>query len=316
MPDSIENRRIAYSLAVPQHGVVARRQLVSAGFSPGTIRHWANVGKLLGILTGVYSLGRPVTTDEAFWMAATLAGGPNAFLTGTAGAAAWGFGEAPDLIEVIRPTGQSRMMASLSPHRPITVRVHRGSLRPGERRHLGPLPLAGPDRVLADLAGQASGHGLRRYFLEAGRTGHLTSQCLDAIRGSARRYRGRSELMRLVDLWVPGKGDLKSLLEAEFRMVCAECSVPVPEANRMIGRDEVDAVWWDAKLVVELDGRKFHADSFAHRDDAGKTRRLRALGFLVLRFTWEEITGSPEAVARTILTELERRSPAALSLLA
>lgn len=312
MPTDLPNRRTVYSIAVPQHGVVARRQLLAAGLSPSLVQRWAEVGKLLGVFTAVYSLGRPVTADEAFWMAAALAGGPEAFITGRAGAAAWGFGDPPREIEVIRPEGRKRRIRTLPPHRPVAVAIHRGLLRPSERRHLGPLSVAGPDRVLADLAGQTTDRGLRRYFLEAGRTGHLTPACLEAMRGSERRYRGRSELMRLAGLWAPGKGDLKSLMEAEFRLMCAEQSVPIPETNRMIGPDEVDAVWWGAKLVVELDSRKFHGDSFAHRDDAAKTKRLRALGFLVLRFTWEEITSFPEMVAARILAELERRAPALL----
>lgn len=250
-----------------------------------------------------------MTADVAFWMAAALAGGPHGLVTGRAGAAAWGFGDPPGVIEVIRPEGQRRKIHTSGSHRPLAARIHRGRVEPREICRLGPLPLAAPDRVLADLAGQTGARGLRRYFLEAGRTGHLTAACLECMRASGRRYRGRTGLMRLVDLWDPDKGDLRSHMEAEFRLMCAEYSVPVPESNRKIGPDEVDAVWWDAKLVVELDGRKFHADSFAHRDDAAKTRRLRARGFLVLRFTWEEITGSPEMVARRILAELERRAP-------
>lgn len=101
-------------------------------------------------------------------------------------------------------------------------------------------------------------------------------------------------------------------MEAEFRLMCAEQAVPLPETNRKIGRDEVDAVWWDARLVVELDSRQFHSDPIAQQNDAEKTRRLRAAGYLVLRFTWEEITGSPETVARRILRELELRAPALL----
>lgn len=288
--------------------------MLAAGLREGTIGHWNSSGKLLKLFASVYALGRPVTRDEAFWMAATLAGGPNGVLTGKAAAAAWGFGDPPGEIEVVRPNGKIRRGSSHPPHRPVAIRIHRGLLSPDELCSIGPVPVAGPARVMADLAGQTTDRGLRRYFIEAGRTGHLTAACLRMMRESERRYRGRAELMRLSRLWDPGKGDLKSHMEAEFRLMCAEQSVPVPESNQKIGRDEVDAVWWDAKLVVELDGRRFHGDSFAHRDDAEKTRRLRALCFLVLRFTWEEVTGSPEAVAARILLELERRTPQLLLL--
>lgn len=309
---SIEKRRIAYSIAVPQHGVVARRQLLSAGLSSGIIDHWSSVGTLIAIFRAVYALGRPVVRDEALWMAAVLAGGRRAALTGKAAAAAWGFGDSPTEIEVIRPEGRSRRMPTRSPHGTVMARIHRGDLDRNERHQIGPLPVAGPDRILADLAGQTTDLGLRRYFLDAGRFGFLPADRLDLIRNSTRRYPGRPKLMRLVELWDPNKGDLRSHMEAEFRLMCAEQAVPLPETNRKIGRDEVDAVWWDARLVVELDSRQFHSDPIAQQNDAEKTRRLRADGYLVLRFTWEEITGSPETVARRILCELELRAPALL----
>lgn len=312
MSPGIENRRTAYMLAASQHGVVARRQLIAAGLPERTVDRWGSNGVLIGVFRAVYALGRPATRDESLMMAALLAAGEGALLTGRAAAAAWGFGDRPDEIEVIRPAGITRRLRGIAPHETVGAWIHRGAVTLDERCRIGPLALASPDRVLADLAGQTTDRDLRRYFLDAGRFGHLSSGCLTRICESERRYRGRSGLVRMAGLWDPDKGSLRSHMEAEFRLMCAEQSVPLPETNRKIGRDEVDGVWWEARVVVELDSRRFHSDPFAQRDDAEKSRRLRAAGFMVLRFTWEEITGSPEVVARKILEALGRRAPSLL----
>lgn len=244
-------------------------------------------------------------------MAAVLAGGPDAVLSVRAAAAVLGFGEPPATIEVVRPEGSRLVLRGSGPHSETTVLVHRG-LTGSERSviRVGAIPVAAVEHILIGLAGSLSDRELRRYFLEAGHTDHLTAECLERIRNTKWHFPGRPRLMGLVDLWDPGKGKLRSLLESEFRLTCAERSVPLPESNRLIGHDEVDAVWWDAMLVVELDGRRFHGDPVAQARDAAKARRLVKLGFAVLRFTWEEITGRPEEVARRILFELElRRTP-------
>jgi len=308
MAKSNERERIAYSLAVSQHGVLSRRQMITNGFTRGQVNNWLGNGRLLRVFGVVYALGRPADRPESLMMAAVLAGGPDAAVTGRAAAAAWGFGEPPAVIEIVRPHGASRTLRGHPPHERVEARVHRGLLPAQGRCRIGPLPAASPEQVLISLTPQVSGRELRRYFLEAGRSGHLTPECLNRLRDSARRYRGRARLIRMVDLWDPSKGKIRSVLEGEFRLLCGEQGVPLPETNQWIDPFEVDCLWRQARLIVELDGRRFHADSAAHERDAAKTRALRAMGYRVLRFTWEEVTGQPEMVAARILRELARGS--------
>src|SRR5690606_27798031 len=121
---------------------------------------------------------RPAERPEGLMMAAVLAGGPTAAVTGRAGAAAWGFGAPPAVIEVVRSCGASRDMPGITPHEMTRARIHRSLLKPHERMRLGPLPVTSPDHVLASLTPQVSGRELRQYFLEAGRAGFLTPDCL------------------------------------------------------------------------------------------------------------------------------------------
>lgn len=245
-------------------------------------------------------------------MAAAMAGGQTAVITGRAAAAARGFGHSPLMIDVVRAEGLPLLIRGDPPHHRTAVQVRRAKLQPWESQQLGPLPVASTDRILADLAGELSDRDLRRYFIEAGRTGLLTPECLAHIAACDRRYKGRSRLGHLVDLWDPTKGRIRSILEGEFRLMCAEQGLPLPLTNQKIGRYEVDCLWEDVKLVVELDGRKFHADPFALELDSEKTRALRAMGFRVLRFSWYEVTTFPEEVARRIRQEMDSARAAQL----
>lgn len=67
----------------------------------------------------------------------------------------------------------------------------------------------------------------------------------------------------------------------------------VPIANRI-----VDFVCRDAKLVVEVDGRR-HAESMIK--DAERTRELEAAGFVVLRFWNHDVLLRTDTVVATIL---------------
>lgn len=300
------NARIAYQLASRQHGVFSRQQLIERGVSHGQILRWIGNGRLIQVFGAVYALGRPAVRPESLMMAAALAGGGDATITGKAGAAAWGFGTPPTELEIVRPYGATRLTPGVPPHEGVRARVHRGHLLPPERCRIGPLPVASPDRVLARLAADLSDLQLRRYFLEAGRTDRLTGECLERLRNPDRRFKGRRRLLRMVRIWDPTKGKIRSMLEGEFRLMCGEQGVPLPETNQLVGPYEVDCIWRDAMLIVELDGRRFHGDAFAHAEDAAKTRALRAMGYVVLRFTWEEVTGRPGMVAARILEELAR----------
>jgi predicted transcriptional regulator of viral defense system len=77
----------AWKLAVAQHGVIARRQLLELGFSPRAIEHRLAKGRLFPIRRGVYAVGRPDLTRHGRWMAAVLACGDHAFLSHESAAA-------------------------------------------------------------------------------------------------------------------------------------------------------------------------------------------------------------------------------------
>ena len=63
---------------------------------------------------------------------------------------------------------------------------------------------------------------------------------------------------------------------------------------------EVDFVWRDARLIVEVDGYRYHREPSAFEDDRERDVKLVLAGWRVLRFTWTQITTRAAWVARSV----------------
>ena len=72
--------------------------------------------------------------------------------------------------------------------------------------------------------------------------------------------------------------------------------LPPPEANVRIGRYEIDFLWREARLAVEVDGFRFHSSQPAFERDRLRDAELLAQGYRVMRVTWRQMTREPEAV--------------------
>jgi very-short-patch-repair endonuclease len=98
--------------------------------------------------------------------------------------------------------------------------------------------------------------------------------------------------------------------EAEERMLALirRAELPIPELNVRIGRYEVDFLWREQKLVVEVDGFRFHSSRSAFERDRLRDAELAAQGFHVLRVTWRQIVDTPEALVARIAMALARAS--------
>src|SRR4029453_10065485 len=77
-----EVARIAYR----QHGLVTRAQLLDAAASPRQVERRIGAGALLPVHRGVYRVGHQAPSTEATYMAAVLAAGEGAVLSGLAAA--------------------------------------------------------------------------------------------------------------------------------------------------------------------------------------------------------------------------------------
>ncbi len=107
----------------------------------------------------------------------------------------------------------------------------------------------------------------------------------------------------LADLgWGPER--TRSDLERLFLRICREHGIPKPEVNVKVGPYEVDFLWRDARLVVEVDGYRYHASRAAFRADRSRDRYLGRRGLAVIRFADEELNREQTAVAAAVKARL------------
>lgn len=71
---------------------------------------------------------------------------------------------------------------------------------------------------------------------------------------------------------------------------------------------EIDFAHVGLRIAIEVDGRAFHSDRRSFERDRWRQNALVVDGWLVLRFTWEQITQRPEEVIAIILAAVAQRA--------
>jgi very-short-patch-repair endonuclease len=75
-----------------------------------------------------------------------------------------------------------------------------------------------------------------------------------------------------------------------------------------VDRYEVDLLWREQRLIVEVDGWEAHRSRSAFEEDRARDARLTLLGYRVVRFTWRQGTTNRTTVAKTIRSLLRARA--------
>lgn len=281
------------AIAARQDGVISVRQERLAGLSGSAADRRVAAGRLHPLLRGVHAVGHPAVGRRGWWQAALLAGGPEAALSHRAVAEACGvisLGDGP--IDITVP-GVKR-------HHLGRVRFHSGRL---ERRDVvvrDGLPMTTVARMVLDLAEQISLRELVEVMdqCEARRL-YRPLAVADVIRRSPGR-RGLRTLRRAQRITRPQDVLTRSRLERRALRLVAAHNLPRPEVNVMLHGYEVDLLWRDADLAVELDSRTHHGDAVALDRDHRRDANLQAHGYRVLRFTWRQVIGDAPWVASRI----------------
>jgi very-short-patch-repair endonuclease len=80
--------------------------------------------------------------------------------------------------------------------------------------------------------------------------------------------------------------------------------------NRRKDRIFPDAIFQAEKVIVEVDGFRTHGTRLAFESDRARDAKLAAEGWIVLRFTWRQITEEPELVLVRLAQTLALRRAA------
>jgi very-short-patch-repair endonuclease len=270
-------------LATRSHGVVTRRQLLAAGVSRDEIAQRVRSGALLREHPGVYRVGHRAPSVEARYLAAVLACGKGALLSGRAAGHLWGVvkGAAPPP-EVIARTERKL--------KGVATRRARRSDPPNGTTHRG-IPITTVPFTLIALAAQLDAEDLARACHEAGvRYGTTPQQVEDSL---LRRPNapGTRQLRAVLH------GDVKvtlSKLEQRFLELLRDHGLPLPQTNRKAGARRVDCRWPSHRLTIELDGYRYHRSRHAWERDRRREREAHARGDDHRRYTYADVLEEPQ----------------------
>jgi very-short-patch-repair endonuclease len=280
--------------------VVTRGDLLGLGFSKKAIEHRVENGRLHPIRRGVYAVGRRELTREGWWMAAVLACGPDAVLSGASAAALWGIGREPaGAVEVSVRRGTAPRVDE--------VRTRRRPALPDEdvTIYCG-IPVTTPARTLLDLAAAVAPARLERAVNEADKLDLIDPETLRRWLESRRREPGATALRRLLDRATFRLSD--SELERLFRPLALAAGLPQPQTKQRLNGFEVDFAWPGLGLVVETDGLRYHRTPASQERDLRRDQAHVSSGLTTLRFSHHQVKFEADRVRSVLAATAARLS--------
>jgi hypothetical protein len=280
-------------LAERQAGRVSAWQFAALGVDRRVVAWWADSGYLQLVRPRVYAVGHRAPSIEADLWEAVLYAGPGAMLSHAA--ALWWRGLIDKQPRPLQVTTLRRCRSQTG------VRVH--GRRTCERfLHKG-LPTTSIEQALLDYAATAPIERVRYALANADYHKVLDIPALQAIAGNGRT--GSTKLKQALKRHEPKLARTRSPLERLFLPLCEKYNVPLPDdVNVLVAGVLVDAVWWQQKLVVELDGRDNHSSWGQIQRDRSNEMRLRAAGFDALRYGTLQLEEQPAGVAGDVIRRL------------
>lgn len=290
-----------HDLAADQHGVVARSQLLAADVSAGAVDHRLRKGTLRPAHRGVYTTG-PVAARYRREMAALLACGPRAALSDRTAGGVWGMTPPPQEEEPVDVVAPRTVRGPAS-----GVRLHRRTVRSDEIVQRHGLALTTPARTILDLASGLDPYALERALSRALRRELFTC---DDVRSILLRHPRRRGCRSLRDLLDDTSGPALTRSEAEARLLALlrKAGVPRPRSNAVVWGLEVDFLWPDHNVVVEVDGFAFHSHRSAFENDRERDLILAGEGLTVIRVTWRQIHDQPYRLVARLCMALGART--------
>ena len=268
---------------------MARWQLLQRCISPQEIKTRISDGRLIPVHRGVYLVGHAATSPLAYEAAALLAFRGQATISHRSAAKLLGLLPWPPKAACWVTTSRG------DSDRPGLI-VRKATLEPCDITSVRRIRTTTAARTVLDCAA----------ILPPNEDYRLEEMCAQAI----------PKLARLSDLWEqiernPGKPGTPRLarvlgrhapkkpkmeLERKLLSLVRGSDLPEPEVNVFVLGKERDMVWHAQRVVVETDSYAFHSDPRTWARDIGKTNELQLSRWIVLRFTWFDVTERPHWV--------------------
>jgi very-short-patch-repair endonuclease len=249
------------------------------GVNDTLIGRWRRAGRLTRVHAGVYAVGYRRVEPVAIAMAAVLACGDGALLSHDSAAALWGWRRWPRTPEVTSPVARRRP----------GIRTHRSRSLPRAARdwQLG-VPVTSPERTIREIESRLTRKQFTRMVKDAWLEHRLDKAAVTRLLG------------------YPAE-PTRSEFEEAFRRFCRRFGLPRAVTLATVHGYEVDALFVEQRLVVELDGWEFHGDQVAFGSDRDRDADLLDFGYQTVRITWDRLHETPEREAARLKRILARR---------
>lgn len=287
-------------------GVITRKEAVAIGMAPSTLHDWVRLGYLAQAGHGIYVLPGVLDSEGTTLRAATTA--LDAVVShGSAGRLYGVDGLDPSRISVSVPVRRSNRFEGVTVHQ-LT------DLAPEHTTRLIGLPITTPVRTIVDLAAVLPPNLLASCLDQTVRMKLTTYEATaDFLEATARR--GKPGVRKLRSVLKPRLGGSfvsESTLESRLFQVLIERGLPPPATQyrpkwlrKVNGR--VDLAYRDEQVIVEGDSQRWHGTPEAFQLDRTRDNLAQISGWIILRYTWEDITKRPEYVVATVERALSAR---------
>ncbi len=292
-------------LAAKQGGYVNRSQLVDLGYSTSAIdRRLANA-ELKRVVANVYQVFPP--SDHVDLIRGAVLALPGAVVSHQSAAHMLGF----PLLPRLRPTVT---VPSHTTHVFPGVTVRRCfDLDPTHVAAVGDLSVTNVQRTAFDLAAVLRPKLFDRVAEALILAERMSIDQLEAVVDQvARRGKPGSRAARVFIATREGTLITASALERKGRTVLAAGGLPSPVPQYPIPWDphrRFDDAYPQSRLAIEWDSRAWHLQREAMTSDRRRDRDAASHGWLVLRFTYEDLKSRQGEVVPTVATLLKTRQP-------
>jgi very-short-patch-repair endonuclease len=286
------------ALAARQHGHITRAQLIALGVGAGAVKHRVRIGRLIRVHAGVYAVGHQPTNPVDCAAAAVLACGRGAVLSHGSAASLWGLNHGWELPYEITVTNGHRPRDGITTHR---VRVLE---RSEVRTQLG-IRVTSPVRMLLDIAPRFDDVALTRAVNDLRLAGYVSTGQLGEVLERTRNRPGLKRLRQIVE--DSTKAPTRSAMEDEFRRFAERFGLPRPEINARVAGREVDALFRGERVIVELDGYRYHDGRESFERDRESDAASLDEGYATVRITWQRLGADPAREARRLERILRAR---------
>jgi hypothetical protein len=291
-------------IAARQHGAFAMRQANSVGISGDVLGMRVEAGAYRRHSLGVYVVNAAPDTWMQQVSCAVLSSGGDAAASHQTAAFLHSLTprRGPAIEVVVRRWTRE--------HREHTVHESKDLIE-DDVGLVGGIRTTTPVRTIVDLGASAPrwlvesclDEGLRRGVFDVAGIQRL-------IRRVARRgRRGVGVIRPLVELRETWSITTESPLEDAFLRLVTAGSLPMPVAQYEVRSNgsfvcRADFAYPEFRVLVELDGERWHMDRATFQRDRTKQNRAGLLGWTVLRYTWDDVVNNPHVVVHQLHTVL------------